>query len=276
MQTNIINGLEKLEFASLLAGGAIDDSSWVTVEDIEADSVSLTSNADTKTSIIPEDKDTAILVLYVPGDPDLFNFALLQMSPENLAKFFNTVYDPATSTILVQTKRKRANLAIRMTSRPQNGVKKILTFGNTSCEPSYKNNIAKNGLLSLAVAASILPYTTSAGDTHHSEQLVNEDGTSINSTPPTVTITGAPAIASTTVAKNAVAVPVEGGSAIESTEWEVVSAVGAGAPAVLTNEDTDTVTCTVTDDCVVVLEVTTTDVNGNTASAQVTITYTIA
>lgn len=195
---NIMNGVEKLEIG-MSSNGVIDQTSWITSENIEDGSVSISSNADTKTNIIPEDKDVAILVLYTPGDPDVFNFGLYEISPENLQLYFNVVYVAATSKILVLAKKKYATLAVRVTTRPQNGYKQRVTYTNCSCVPSFKNNLTKNGLLAIEIAGSILPYIDPASGENALWfiELLNEDGSAVDSTPPTVSA-GADQTSSTT------------------------------------------------------------------------------
>jgi hypothetical protein len=183
MQNDIVYGVEMIEFGIPQADGSLP-TSWTRFENIEDGSVSITSNQDTKTNIIPEDKDVPILVLYTPGDPDVFNFALLEISAINLQTLFNVVYDPTTTKVTVLSKRRHANLAIRLTTRPQFGVKKIFVYPNCMCEATYKNNVTKNALLAIAVAASVLSYKLDDDrDASYTVQKVNEDGTPINSVP---------------------------------------------------------------------------------------------
>lgn len=184
MQDEIVYGVESIEIATIGANGVVHDD-WTRIENIEEGSVSLTSNADQRTAITPEDKDAPIIFLYTPAtEPDAYNFALLEISPDNLNRFFHIEYDETTSLVTVLSAKKRANLAIRLTTRSQLGVKKIFTYNNTICQPTYKNNITKNGLLAIAIVASILPWKTSSGkDAAYTVQKVLEDGTVIDSTP---------------------------------------------------------------------------------------------
>lgn len=181
---DLVFGVETVEITDILTDGTPNEAGWVRIEDIEEGSVSLASTADTTTPITPEDKDTPIIILYVPGNPDVYNFALLQLSPDNLQRFFNITYDASTSTVTVLAKKKHASVALRLTTRPQSGVKKIWTFKNTSCDATYKNNITKEGLLAIAIAASILSWKTTDGqDAAYTLQTVAEDGSTINSSP---------------------------------------------------------------------------------------------
>lgn len=184
MKNDIVYGVEQIEFATINPATGAVNNDWIRAENIEEGSVTFTSNTQTKTSITPEDKDLPIVVLYTPGDPDTFNFALLELSPDNYARFFNITYDITTTLVTVLAKRRLANIAIRLTTRPQFGVKKIYTYNNTTCEATYKNNITKTGLLALSVAASIFSWTTAGGlDAAYTVQKVTEAGVVIDSTP---------------------------------------------------------------------------------------------
>lgn len=181
----IVKGVESIQLA------VIDDNGitgpWVKIENIAPGTVNYTSNEDTKTPIIPEDKDVAIIVLSTPGDADVFNFGLLELSHENFAMLFNVDQDLATSTTTVLAQRKQATLAIKLTTRPVNGVKKIFHYPNTSATSTYLNNFTKDALVQIAVAADILAYQTIDGkDAIYTMQTVKADGSVINSVPPTV------------------------------------------------------------------------------------------
>lgn len=178
----LVNGIESIEFATITNGVVNND--WIRMHNIADGSVSITSNADTRTQIIPEDKDAPIIVLYTPGELDIINFGGYEISPENLARFFNIIYDPATSKVTVLAKKKIANLAIRLTSRAQYNVKKQFVYRNTNCLPTFTGNITKTGLLVLTIAASIAAWNTEDGkEALWTVQKLNEDGTPINSTP---------------------------------------------------------------------------------------------
>lgn len=228
MQTDIFNGVESVEFTTI-TNGVPDDSNWLVMNNIEDNSVSLTSNKDSETSIIPEDKDVAIIVLYTPGDPDKFNFALLEISAINLQTYFNTIYDAATSKIIILAKKKYANLAVRVTSRPQFGYKIRKTYPNTTCIPSYKNNMTKNALLAIAVEASILPYTdpTSGQLAVYFVEKLNADGTTVDSTPPTVNAGVDQTVSASTATLTATATPTSPRT-IVSQLWTQVSGATAG------------------------------------------------
>lgn len=181
MQNDIIYGVEMIEFGVPQTDGTLP-TSWTRFENIEEGSVSLTSNQDQKTNIIPEDKDVPIIVLYNPGDPDVFNFALLEISHENLAQLFNVVYDASTSSVQILAERKHANLAIRLTSRVQLGAKKRIIIPNAVCECSWKNAVSKTTLLTISVAASALAWKNADNkDVVYIIQKLNANGEPINS-----------------------------------------------------------------------------------------------
>lgn len=182
----LVNGVESIEFATFLPDGTVDTASWVKGNNFADGTVVYTSNADTLTSIIPEDKDTAIFTIATPGDPDTFNFNCFELSVANYQRFFNVDFDPATTTLTVLAQKKRANLAIRLTTRPVNGVKKIYTYSNTQCDVTYAENFTKEALVQLAVAASIMSYPVLIGaetkDAIYTLQTVNADGSVIVTT----------------------------------------------------------------------------------------------
>lgn len=184
MKTDIVYGVEKVEIG-LSTGDLTTPGTIVVANNIEDGSVSYTSNKDTSTSIIPEDKDVPLITLFTPGDGDSFNFALLEFSDENLELIMNVLYDPSTSTTVVLAQKKHANLWIRLTTRPQFGVKKVYVFPCTICDVAYKNNFTKNALVSLAITATLSSYTdqTSGQDAIYTMQKVNADGSPINSNP---------------------------------------------------------------------------------------------
>lgn len=268
----VFNGIELLEFATV-TNGVVGE--WTPIENIEDSSISITSNSDSKTNIIPEDKDSPILVLYTPGDPDAVNFAMLELSPENLQRFFNATYDVATSSVIVFAKKKRANLAFRLTSRPQEGFKMRLTYNNTQSDVTYKNNITKNGLLSIAVAASILSWTEpiSGNDALYMVETLNEDGTAVDSTPPTVSAGTNATASATPKTLTGASATAAGTKTIASTLWTQVSGpntAGFTAPTSVSTSVTGLVTG------VYIFKLTAIDSEGISASAQVTITATIS
>lgn len=183
---HVLSGVEIIEFGVPGPGGTAP-SSWERFENIAPGSVVYTNNSDNKTNIVPEDKDTPLVVLYTPGDPDSFNFGLLDISPETLATLFNVSYDILTSTSTILSDRTPVNLAIRLTSRPQLGRKHIFTYYNTLCTAVYQNPFTKDQLVQIQVTADILAWTTTGGQSaKYVHQIVEADGGTIDSTLPTV------------------------------------------------------------------------------------------
>jgi len=181
----IVLGVESVELAVIDANGT--QGAWVRAENIAPGTVNYTSGTDTKTPLIPEDKDAAIIVFSVAGDPDIFNFGLLELSDENFAKLFNVEQALATSTTTVLAERKQASLAIRLTTRVVNGVKKVFTYPNTAATTTYVNNFTKDALVQFGVAASVLSFTTSSGkEAIYTIQTVKADGSVIDGRPATV------------------------------------------------------------------------------------------
>ncbi|TXK52390.1 hypothetical protein FVR03_01350 [Pontibacter qinzhouensis] len=183
---DIIYGIEKLEFAPAYddIANAPASGDWRWVENLAEGSVSYVNNEDTSTPFIPEDKTVPIFTAKTPGDPDTFNFALLEFSQQNFADLFDVDYDAATSTTTVMADRKQASLAIRITTRPANGAKKVITYPNTSVSSTLENPFTKDGLVQIAAVADILAFKLADGrDAKFIMQKVTAEGATIDSTP---------------------------------------------------------------------------------------------
>lgn len=275
MKTDIVHGVESIEFGIPGINGSLP-TTWERLENIAEGTVLYTTNTDTKTNITPEDKSAPIIVLYTPGDPDTFNFALLEFSPRNLQLFFNAVFDVATTKLTILGKKKYANLAIRVTSLAVDGIKHRFTYRNTQCLPSYANNFSKDGLVTIAVSADILAWDFTTGgqvvDALYEMESLKEDGSPINSTPPTVT---PPANSTTTTATKSLVATVTAASpkTIVLTQWAQVSGpnnAGLSAPNALTTNATGLITGTY------VFSITAIDSDGIEATGNTTIVATIA
>lgn len=268
----IVHGVELLEFAIPNVDGSLTGVTWSRFENVAPGTVNYTSNADNKTSIIPEDKDVAIIVLSTPGDPDAFNFGLLELSDDNFNTLFNTEYDATTSTVTVLAQRKQPNLAIRLTTRPTNGVKKIITYPNTQAETTYVNNFTKDALVQFGIVASVLSYTSISGkDAIYFVQTVKADGTVINGTKPTVSA-GADSTTTTPTKALTGTATATSPKTIATTTWTQISGPNTAsmtAPGALTNTVGGLVTG------VYKFQLTATDSDGVSASATVQITATI-
>lgn len=268
----IVQGVEMLELAVIDPNTGVLGP-YVRAENVAPDTVNYTSNADTETSIIPEDKDVAIITLSTPGDPDQFNFGLLELSDENYAKLFNVEQDLTTSTTTVLATRKRANLAIRLTTRPVNGVKKVFTYPNTQCTTTYVNNFDKQSLVQLGVVANIMAFTSVGGkDAIYTVQTVKADGSVINGTPATVSAGNASTTTSETASLTGTATAASG-KTIVSQQWTQDSGpnvAGFTAPTSLTTTVNGLVTG------VYVFRLTVTDSDGVQASATKQLTATVA
>lgn len=274
----IVNGVQGIRFATHLPDGSIDQSSWVKAENFAPGSVVYTSNADTITSIIPEDKFTSIFTVATPGDPDTFNFNCFELSMENYARFFDVDIDYTTSTVTVNAQRKRAKLAIELTTQPANGVKRIYTYVNTECSVTYAENFTKEALVQLAVSASIMAYTVIVEgvekDAIYTVQTVNADGSVINANPPVVSAGANSTSTTSTKALTGTATPVSPKTIISQLWTTVSKPVGAvdptmTAPTALTN----TVGALVTG--VYVFKLTATDSEGVKGSGTTQVTVTI-
>lgn len=271
MATEIVYGVQSVELGTPGANGALA-TDFVKIENIEDQSVSYTSNADTKTNIIPEDKDVPLIVLFTPGNPDTFNFGLLEISVANMQKLFNTEVDLANGIVTVLASRKQTPLAIRITTRPQFGIKRIFVFQNTLATVTWKGNFTKNALVSVSVVADLLSFkTTSGADAIFTIQTVDATtGVAENETPPTVSAGTDQTAISTTTATLTGTASAAGSKTIVSQLWTKKSGpsgVAITTPSALSTGLTGLVTGTY------VFTLTATDSNGNTASDDVSVTH---
>lgn len=269
----LVQGVELLEFAIPNEDGSLVGVDWKRFENVAPGTVSYTGNADTETSIIPEDKDVPIIILSTPGDPDEFNFGLLEISEDNFNVLFNVQYDEATSKVTVLANRKRANLAIRLTTRPVHGRKKVITYPNTSCTTTFVNNFTKDALVEFGVVAAILSFTTEDGkDGIYTIQTVLEDGSTIDGTPPTAS---AGADTTSTAATKALTGTASAASpkTVSSIKWTPVS--GPNVPGI-TGSTTLTPTLTGLINGTYVVQMTVTDSAGVSSTDKVTVVVTIS
>lgn len=272
MATEIVYGVEKVELGTPGVDGALA-TDFVRFENITDGSVSYTSNADQKTNIIPEDKDVPLIVLYQPGDPDTFNFGLLEISAVNLQKLFNTEVDLTNGTVTVLATRKQTPLQIRLTTRPQLGVKRIFVFRNALATVTWTGNFTKNALVSVSISAALLAFKTASGaDGLFTIQTVDGvTGVAEDETPPTVSAgadqTG---ISATTATLTGTATAVSP-KTIVSQLWTKVSGPTGGlitSPSALSTGLTALATGTY------VYNLKATDSNGNVSNDQCSVTHT--
>lgn len=272
MATEYVTGIEKIEFGVPGANGALP-TAWVAINNIEENSVTYTGNTDNKTYVNVEDKDLPVLVLRTPGNPDTIAFATIEVSEQNYNALFNTAYDATKSTVTVLATRAPKVLAIRLTSRPQLGVKKVYTFPNVLAVAALKNNFTKNATVAISVTGDIMPFTTTTGQQAiYTVQTVNADNSTIDSVPPTVNA-GADAsvtAANTTLTGTATAAD---SKTISSTTWSQVSGPNQATlatPDALTTNVSGMVTG------VYVFRLTVIDSAGTQATDDVQITATVA
>lgn len=269
-KTEVAQGVESIEFGRPGANWALP-ATWLLLNNIADSSVSYTSNKDTETPIIPEDADVALLTLYTPGAADTFNFDLLEMSEANFAWLFNVSQNLATSMTSVLAERLRANVAIRLTTRPQLGLKKQYVFMNTVCNPSYKNNFTKNALVAISVSAAIYSYPdpVTGVETLYTMQTLNADGSVIDQTLPVVSAGSPVSVASgTTTATLTGTATADGTNTIASTKWTKKT----GAAATITTPNSLSTGLTGLAPGTYVFTLTATDNVGNTNSSDVTVT----
>jgi hypothetical protein len=185
MATNVVGGIEQIEVAPAFQTEAgIASAVWTVLENIAPDTVLYTKNADTESSIVPEDKDVAFITFYTPGEPDSLAVGLLEQKPEVMQLLENVVYAPATTKVTTLAKRKIADLAWRITTRPmKDGRKCIIIIPNTHAVTTYANNLSKTTVQQLLITAKIDSFKTTTGslDAISIKTWVLADGTAIDS-----------------------------------------------------------------------------------------------
>ena len=179
-----ISGIEKLEYAPASELGVIAENAWKLIENITENSVKYTETPLSKTSLNAEDKDIAPVNFYAPAEGDVLTLGVLATNPTLLGDLYYLDYVAATTTIHFEDTKKIANLAFRITSRPTNGKKTIRTYYNTEVQTATDGNQTRTDVEKKVLTATLKTYTP-AGKTKrftHSLQVVNPDGTVINST----------------------------------------------------------------------------------------------
>jgi hypothetical protein len=271
METFVMKGVDKAEWGTGDRYGNVTD--WTQVENLQPDSVTRTKNNGTLTGFTPEDKDAPLFTVYTPAEtPGTIAIGLVEQSPTIMQKLFNTVWDAATSTIVVLAKEKVANLAIRLTSRPVNGRRSIITYYYIDALTGYSNNIAKGVNEALAITGTIKPYLYLGQEAIYTQQWVNEDGSPINSTPATVSAGANSTTSVATKALTGTATPAAGKTIIQQ-YWTQVSGPTTAtmtAPTALSNTVGGLVTG------VYVFKLTVVDSAGVETSATTQVTATVA
>lgn len=183
----IVGGVESLWFAPAFQdyANAPAGSAWKKIEDLREGTVVYTPGSDNPIEFIPEDKDVAIVSLSGQGEPDTFAFSRMSMPIEDYADFFNVETDMATSTTFELAQRKVANLAIRLITRPIDGVKAEIIFPNTDVRTTDDDGpFTKGDIVQVSSTATVKSFKTPSGaDGKKYKRFTNADGTSIDSTP---------------------------------------------------------------------------------------------
>jgi hypothetical protein len=184
MAKTILSGIETIEYAAASTLGVVTDANWKKIENITMGSVSITESTQTKTDIMAEDKDTAVFSVYAPAEGDVLTLSVLDHNPTLLQELYNVKWTAATSTMDFKAKKKIANLAFRLTSRPVDGQKQVITFFNTEVQTTSDGAITKDGAQSKVLTATILAYRPSAEteDYIYSKKTVTASGAVVNST----------------------------------------------------------------------------------------------
>lgn len=185
MATNVVGGLEKVEIApQILTEAAIASAVWSQVEHIAPDSVAYTRQGDTTTDLIPEDKDVAFVTFYQTGEADTITIGVLEQKPELMVLLENGKYVNTTTTFTTYAKRKVANLAIRLTTRPmKDGRKCVIIFPNVAVTTTFVNNLTKTAVQQLLLTGRVGSFKTTTDniDAIMTKTFVTEAGAVINS-----------------------------------------------------------------------------------------------
>ena len=271
-ETFIMKGVETVEWGTGNKFGIVSD--WSRVENIQPDSVQRTLTNGTVAGFIPEDKDTALFKIVTAAENSgTITIGLAEQKPADMQKLFNVIYDALTTQLVVLAKEKLAHLAIRLTSRPVNGRKRILTYMSIDTQTGLANNIAKGVNEYLAITGTVNSWTYLGQDAVYIDQWVNEDGSIINSAPATVSA-GTPTQTATTNPKvlTGTATPAAG-KTIVTQFWSQVSGPNSAimaTPTALSNSVSGLITG------VYVFKLTVVDSAGVETSATTQLTATIA
>lgn len=118
-----VYGIESIEFAPISADGSLPSAGWERISPIADDAVTLTIPPVATTDIRAADIPGVYEVL--PGDtePATVEASTLDISGELAEKLFGGTYNAATKTYDAPAGDIIKDYAIRMTSKPLNGVK---------------------------------------------------------------------------------------------------------------------------------------------------------
>lgn len=185
MATYVVAGVEKIEYAPASPVGVVTESAWKTIENIAPGSVKFTENQQTKSSIIPEDKDVAFVNFYAPAEGDFYTLGVLEQNPTLIQELYNVKYTAAKTLLEYKAIKKIPNLALRFTTRSiKDGRKTIITAYNTEVQTGTDGNLTKDAVEQKVLTATLNTYRP-AGETEdylYSKQTVKADGTVIDST----------------------------------------------------------------------------------------------
>ena len=172
MDAQFVSGVESIEIGTV--GNA---PAFVELSEIEMGSVSWGVTAPTKTRFKAEDKPGTRVSLLGDQDPDTINFGTINLKAPNLKMLFGGRIDAATSIYYVPAETVIVKMQVRLTTRAVNGLKQIITFANCEATASFNGNFTRDGLLSVRVAADIIPYKVGEDEVKATIQTVKEDGT---------------------------------------------------------------------------------------------------
>jgi hypothetical protein len=184
MAKTILSGVETIEYAPASALGVVTDANWKKIEHITMGSVSHVEGTQTKNDVFEEDSDVAAFSTYSPAEGDQLIFSVLDQNPTLLQELYNVKWTAATSEMAFKARKKIANLAFRLTSRPVEGRKLVYTYFNTEVQTTSDGAITKDNAQSKVLTATLKGYRP-AGETEdfiYSKKIVAADGTVINST----------------------------------------------------------------------------------------------
>jgi hypothetical protein len=158
-----VSGVELIELAPIGVNGAMPTTGFVTIGDIEDDSVSFTVPPLEKIKIRVEDKGGVRFVL--PGDTDGATFAMksLDMAGDKVALLFGGVWDNTAQTYAYPANPGIINLAVRITSKPFQGKKFQLSIPVAAGTAGIANNLSRKGFLALSYSGEATTPSDAAG-----------------------------------------------------------------------------------------------------------------
>lgn len=159
-----VTGIEKIEFAPMGINGEMPSTGWVTIHDIEDNSVSLNIPALETIEIRVEDKAGVRWVL--PGDTPPATFAgnSLDLSIKNAELLFKGVTTGNGTTFSAATEDKVVYLAMRLTSKIFQGKQMQWSAPAGAITAGFTNNVTRAGMLAMSFSGAATTPVDASGE----------------------------------------------------------------------------------------------------------------